>query len=95
VLPVEAPMFNVVAARPKLIVVAFAGNILPVAAVVRMLPLNTIKSPRTTTLPLLSGIGVPASPYKLVELVELVFCVVTGPYKLEELVICDPYLIEY
>jgi len=57
VVPVLAPMLTVVAAPPKLMVVAFVGKILPVVAVVRMLPLKTYKSPRTTTLPLLSGIG--------------------------------------
>ena len=95
VVPEAAPMFTAVAARPKLIVVALAGKILPVVAVVRMLPDKTYKSPRTITLPLASGIGVPASPYKLVELVELVFCVVVVPYRLELLVMCDPYLILY
>ena len=95
VVPEAAPMFTAVAARPRLMVVALAGKMLPVVAVVRMLPDKTYKSPRTITLPELSGMGVPASPYKLVELLELEFCVVTEPYKLEELVMCDPYLIEY
>jgi hypothetical protein len=84
-----------VAAVPKLIVVAFVGKILPVVAVVRMLPDKTYKSPRTITLPLASGMGVPASPYKLVLLLLLVFCVVVVPYRLELLVMCDPYLMLY
>jgi hypothetical protein len=78
-------MFTAVAARPKLTVVALAGKILPVAAVVRMLPDSTYRSPRTITLPELSGIGVPASPYKLVELPEL----------LDVDIVFNPYLMLY
>jgi hypothetical protein len=36
-----------------------------------------------------------AFEYKLVEFVDCVFCVLTEPYRLELLVMCDPYLIEY
>jgi hypothetical protein len=87
VVPEPAPILIAVAAVPKLIVVALAGNMLPVVAVVKMLPLRTHKSPRTITLPEASGIGVSAPPYRLVELLEFVFCVLTEPYRLELLVI--------
>jgi hypothetical protein len=88
-------MLMAVAALPKLIVVAFAGKMLPVVAVVRMLPLKTTRSPRTTTLPELSGMGVAAPPYKLVEFDELTSWFGGVPYKLELLVIVAPYLMLY
>ena len=88
-------MFMVVASRPKLILVALAGNKLNAVQSVKMAQPLTVSVPRTTKLPELSGIGVPAPPYKLVLLVELVFCDATEPYRLELLVMCFPYLMLY
>ena len=95
VVPDPEPMSIVVALAPMPILVAFRGKKLNDVQLVKMAQPLTVSVPRIITLPLLSGIGVPASPYKLVELLELEFCVLVVPYKLELLVMCDPYLMLY
>ena len=95
VVPEPAPMLIEVALAPMPILVAFKGKKLNELQLVKIAQPFTVSVPRTITLPELSGIGVPASPYRLVLFVLLEFCVLVEPYRLELLVMLDPYLIEY